>query len=165
MPIYEYKCGGCGRRVSLFFPSFSAAESRTAAGENRCPRCGSADLSRLMSRVRSLRSGNGGDDGTDDDFPDMPGGLGGYDSDPLMDGLEGLDDEDPRTIARWARQMKESMGEELDMGPEFDRALARIEAGEDPDKVMDDMDPEALAGGAMDDEALSEPGLDDFEEA
>ena len=40
----------------------------------------------------------------------------------------------------------------MDMGPEFDQALSRIEAGEDPDKVMEDMDPEALGGlGGMGD--------------
>jgi hypothetical protein len=45
------------------------------------------------------------------------------------------------------------------LGPEFDQALARIEAGEDPDKVMDDMDPEAL-GGTGGDEGMDE----DFDE-
>jgi hypothetical protein len=75
--------------------------------------------------------------------------------------FDGLDEDDPRAVARWARQMKDAMGEELDMGPEFDRALARIESGEDPDKVMEDLDPDALGGPAMDDEALDEVGDDD----
>lgn len=156
MPIYEYDCGGCGRRVSLFFPNFGAVEERTAAGENRCPRCGSADLTRRMSRVRALRHtaasvGMGaGMGGEGDDDGDMAG---------MAAGLEGLDENDPRAVARWARQMKESMGDEMGMGPEFDRALDRIEAGEDPDRVMEDMDPEAMGGmAADDDEALD----DDF---
>jgi putative FmdB family regulatory protein len=133
MPIYEYKCSDCNRRVSLFFPSFSAAESRTAAGENRCPRCEGANLTRLMSRVYSVRSG-----GSDED--DLMGG-----DDAL---LGGLNEDDPREVARWARRMKDNIGEDLDMGPEFDHALARIEAGEDPDKVMQDVDLDALDGGA-----------------
>jgi putative FmdB family regulatory protein len=147
MPIYEYRCGECKRKVSIFFPSFSAAETRIAAGENKCPQCGSGNLTRLMSRARAIRavaSGGGGDDPTEN-------------FDPMLDGL---DEDDPRAVARWARQMKESMGEELDMGPEFDRALARIEAGEDPDKVMEDLDPEALEGGA--DEDFDEGDDDDF---
>lgn len=165
MPIYEYDCGECGRRVSLFFPSFGAVEARTAAGENRCPRCGSADLTRRMSRVRALRhtaahvsmgaglsDGGGGDDG---DMPDEMAGMAA--------GLEGLDENDPKAVARWARQMKESMGEEMDMGPEFDRALDRIEAGEDPDRVMEDMDPEAMGGmGAGDDEAMDDADFGDI---
>jgi putative FmdB family regulatory protein len=150
MPIYEYKCGGCGRKVSLFFPSIAAAELRTAAGENRCPRCDSANLTRLMSRARALRHANIGDSDNvpSDDFPEDFG-----DTDDMGLGNMGLpDDDDPRAVARWARQMKEQMGDEMDLGPEFDRALERIEAGEDPDKVMDDMDPEAMGGADGDDD-------------
>jgi putative FmdB family regulatory protein len=148
MPIYEYRCGECKRRVSIFFPSFSAADSRIAAGEARCPQCSSANLTRLVSRVYTIR---GGGDGDMDDFSEEPDRL-----------LEGLDEDDPRSVARWARRMKDSLGGEVDMGPEFDHALARIEAGEDPDKVMDDVDMDALGGG-MDDEALDEgDGGDDF---
>jgi putative FmdB family regulatory protein len=161
MPIYEYRCGNCKRRVSIFFPSFSAAESRITSGEAKCPRCGSPELSRLMSKVRVVRGGANGGEGSDDfDTQDLPGSSGDFGSDSFMEGLE---NEDPRAIARWARQMKESMGEEGDLGPEFDRALARIEAGEDPDKVMEDLDPDAMAGAPGDDEALDDLGPgDDF---
>jgi putative FmdB family regulatory protein len=148
MPIYEYRCEDCGRKVSLFFGSFSVAERRAEAGEIECPRCGGRKLARLMSRVNMVK---GGDALSEDDMPDMDE-MGGM--------FDGLDDDDPRSVARWARRMKDSLGEEADMGPEFDQALARIEAGEDPDKVMDDMDPEALGGmGGGDDEALGD--LDD----
>jgi putative FmdB family regulatory protein len=132
MPIYEYRCGECKRKVSIFFPSFSAAESRIAAGETRCPQCGSAELTRLMSRARAIRA-------------EVPAGTDLTENPEAM--MDGLDEDDPRAVARWARRMKESMGEDLDMGPEFDHALARIESGEDPDKVMEDLDPDALAGG------------------
>jgi|SRR6186997_270117 len=153
MPIYEYDCRGCKRRVSLFFPSFSAVEARTAAGENRCPRCGSADLTRKMSRVRAIRAASVGV--TDDDhLGDELGGMGA--------GLDDIDEDDPRAVARWARQMKETMGDEMDMGPEFDRALARIESGEDPEKVMDDLDPDAMGGAGADDEALDDADFDDI---
>src|SRR5690348_5540161 len=138
MPTYEYRCGACHRRVSIFFPSFSAAERRTAAGENRCPRCGSPDLTRLMSRFYTVRS-------DDADMEDMS-----EESDSMF---EGMDEDDPRSVARWARRMKDSMGDEMDLGPDFDRALDRIESGEDPDKVMEDLDPEALGGAGADDDA------------
>ena len=149
MPIYEYRCADCKRRVSVFFTSFSAADKRTEAGDIECPRCSGKRLSRLVSKVNMVRGS-----GPVEDY-----GPGDMASDCMddMDGMgrmfEGLDEEDPRSVARWARQMKESMGDEMDLGPEFDQALARIEAGEDPDKVMDDMDPEALGdlGGADED--------------
>jgi putative FmdB family regulatory protein len=50
VPIYEYECGGCKRRVSLLVRSFASAEAP------RCPRCGSVELSRLMSRFSSPKS-------------------------------------------------------------------------------------------------------------
>ncbi|MDQ6693729.1 MAG: zinc ribbon domain-containing protein [Chloroflexota bacterium] len=148
MPIYEYTCGSCKRRVSLFFPNFSAADSRTAAGEIACPRCSSADLQRVQSRANTLRAEAPGGDTLDD----TPDGL-----------MSGLDEDDPRSVARWARRMKDSMGEDLDMGPGFDQVLSRIEAGEDPDKVMEDMDPELL--GEAGDEGMGGDdlgGLDDL---
>jgi putative FmdB family regulatory protein len=123
MPIYEYRCGACRRRVSVFFRSFGAV------GEATCPRCGSADLTRLMSRVAMVRGGGGAEsDGGDDDLD--PTGI-----------LAGLDEDDPRAVARWARRMSDEMGEPME--PEFEAALSRIEAGEDPERVMDEVDGEA----------------------
>jgi putative FmdB family regulatory protein len=149
MPIYEYRCEECRRKVSLFFGSFSVAERRNETGEIECPRCGSKKLERLMSRVNMVR---GEDALSEDSMPDMDGGEGMFD---------GLEDDDPRSVARWARRMKDSLGGEMDMGPEFDQALARIEAGEDPDKVMEDIDPEVVGGmsGTDGDDALDD--LDD----
>ena len=143
MPIYEYKCGGCGRKVSLFFTSFSVAESRAQAGENHCPRCGSPDLSRVMSRARAVRVGGKGEYDGEMGADLGENGMGALDDDLMS----GINQDDPREVARWARQMKESLGEEFDMGPHFDQALTRIEAGEDPERVMGDYDPEAFAAG------------------
>ena len=50
MPIYEYRCNGCGQRASLFFRSISAAVDPV------CPSCKSTDLNRLISRVALLKS-------------------------------------------------------------------------------------------------------------
>src|SRR5689334_12942321 len=95
MPIYEYRCGDCGRKVSLFFGSFSVAERRAEAGEIECPRCGGRKLARLMSKVNMVK---GGDALSEDDMPDMDE-MGGM--------FDGLDDDDPRSVARWARRMKD----------------------------------------------------------
>jgi len=65
-----------------------------------------------------------------------------------------LDEDDLRSVARWARQMQRQTGE--DMGPEFDTALTRIESGEDPDRVMDDLEPSFGAGGDAGDDGDSE---------
>ena len=42
-----------------------------------------------------------------------------------------LDENDPRSMARWARKMGDSLGE--DMGDDFNEMIDRMEAGEMPD--------------------------------
>ena len=46
--------------------------------------------------------------------------------------LADVDEGDPRSMARFARRMRDEMGEE--MGPEFDEAIEQMEAGEFPDE-------------------------------
>ncbi len=50
MPIYEYECHDCRRRVSLLVRRLSSSETPA------CPRCGSTALSRLMSRFTTVKS-------------------------------------------------------------------------------------------------------------
>ncbi len=108
MPIYEYRCHGCRKRTSVFVRSMSIAV------EPRCEHCGSGTLSRLISRVAVARSGGGS--------------LEDFDESMLAD----VDESDPRSMARFARRMRDEMGEE--MGPEFDDAIEQMEAGEFPDE-------------------------------
>lgn len=157
MPIYEYRCEDCRKRVSLFYQSIGLAEAQ--AGAARCPQCGGAQLTRLVSRFNVGRPADraaydpaaAGFDADSADYSDSAGfpGMDEMGGMGAMEGVEdtimpGLDEDDPRSIARWARQMQAQGGE--DLGPEFNSALSRIESGEDPDRVMEDMEP-ALAGG------------------
>lgn len=114
MPIYEYRCHDCKRRVSIFWRSFSDLENKDAAP--RCPRCGGTNLRRLVSRVAVLRS-------EDSHLDDL--------ADPGM--LSGLDEDDPKSMARWMRRMSREVGE--DLGPEFDEVVGRLEAGESPEDI------------------------------
>lgn len=137
MPIYEYRCADCRRRVSVFFRSFNAVT------EPACPRCSGRNLTRLMSKVavhRSATGDDGGDFGGGDDDLDGMGGM-----------LDGLDEDDPRAMARAMRQMSAQMGEPLE--PEMEQALGRLERGEDPESVMAGLGEAADgAGDDLDDE-------------
>ena len=104
MPIYEFSCNNCENRVSVFVRSMNS----DVAG--KCDRCGSEDLSRLISRVTVIKSGG--------DFDSL-------DEDRMM---SGFDENDPKAMAAWARKMQREMGEE--MGPEFDEMVERLERGE-----------------------------------
>jgi putative FmdB family regulatory protein len=108
MPIYEYHCADCKRRVSLLYQTFSAAATATPT----CPNCGSAQLSRLVSRVFQLKS----EDAQLDDLAD-PSSFGD------------LDENDPKSVARWARKLGSQMGE--DLGDDWGEMVDRLEAGDD----------------------------------
>ncbi len=129
MPIYEYRCLDCKRRVSVFWRSFSDLENENARPQ--CPRCGGTHLARLISRVAVLRS----EESRLDNLADA-------------DMLDGLDEEDPKSIARWMRRMSRETGE--DLGPEFDEVVDRLEAGQSPEDVeaaIPDLGGDADLGG------------------
>lgn len=116
MPIYEYLCHDCRRRVSVLWRTFSAVEKNTP----QCPRCGGTNLTRLVSRVAVVRS-------EESHLEDL--------ADPSN--LAGLDENDPKSIARWMRKMSKEMGE--DLGPEFDEVVDRLEAGQSPEEIEEAM--------------------------
>ena len=127
MPIYEYGCYDCRKRVNVFFRSFSEVETKEAT----CPRCGGTHLKRLISKVAVLRSEESRMESL---------------ADPSS--LAGLDENDPKSLARWMRKMSSEMGE--DLGSEFNEVVDRLEAGEDPDAIEKSM-PDLGGGGASDD--------------
>jgi len=115
MPIYEYRCHDCKRRVSIFWRSFGDLEKENAMPH--CPRCGGTNLTRLISRVAVVRS----EASRMNDMED-PGSV-----------LDGLDENDPKSIARWMRRMSQETDEEL--GPEFNEVVDRLEAGQNPEDI------------------------------
>ncbi len=100
---------------------FAEAEGK----QPTCPRCGSANLERLVSRVRVIRS-------EASRLEDL--------SDPSF--LSDLDENDPRSMARMMRRMADEVGE--DIGPEFDEVVGRLEAGESPEEIEKSM-PDLMA--------------------
>ena len=126
MPIYEYRCHSCGRRVSILWYTFSEAEEATP----RCPRCGSENLTRLISRVAVVRSEEARLEAL---------------ADPSYWG--DVDENDPRSLARFMKKMTSELGEDLgDLGDEFNEVIDRLEAGQSPEEIEREM-PE-LAGAA-----------------
>ena len=118
MPIYEYRCADCKKKVSVFFRSFSAVDQ----GQARCPICHGSRLTKLVSKVRVIRgasASSGGEDGFDDSM------------------LDDLNENDPRSLGRMMRRMADETGE--DMGPEFGEVVGRLEKGEDPESIEKSM--------------------------
>lgn len=115
MPIYDYLCPACHNRVSL---RLTYAEYGTKAV--RCPVCGGKDLKRLINRVRIAKS--------EDQRLEAA-------SDPSF--MNGVDENDPKSIARAMKKMGQEMGENLP--PEFDEITNRLESGESPDSIEKSM--------------------------
>lgn len=98
MPIYEYHCHDCRRRVSLLILAPSTAPAP------RCPRCGSEALTRLMSRFATVKS-------EEDRLESL--------ADPSKFG--DLDEDNPKSVARFMKKMGRELGE--DLGEDFDAAV------------------------------------------
>lgn len=124
MPIYEYRCADCRKKVSVFFRSFSVAE-QTAP---HCPLCNGVRLTKMVSKVRVIRGGSPiSEDGPDDSL------------------LDDLNENDPRSLGRMMRRMADETGE--DLGAEFGEVVSRLEKGEDPEAIEQSMPELAELGG------------------
>jgi len=95
MPIYEYRCKECGK-ISEFL-LIKTDETFIP----QCKRCKSKKMSRVLSKVRVIRSEEGRMESL---------------ADPSKWG--GLDEKDPKSMAKWMKRMGKEMGE--DMGEDVD---------------------------------------------
>ena len=125
MPIYDYRCATCHKRFAVFFRSFSEV------GPVTCQHCQAADVTRLAPRVAQVV----GEDARLDRLSD-PSALGD------------VDENNPASVARWAKRLGREMGE--DLGDEFDDAMDELAAG----GMNDDSAPEPMP---YDGSALSAP--------
>lgn len=91
MPIYEYRCRKCGRKNE--FITFRVSE----AVPSTCRHCGSEQIQRIPSRVRVRLS-------EETRLERL--------ADPMR--LGGLDENDPKSMARWMKTMGQEMGEDFD---------------------------------------------------
>lgn len=105
MPIYEYECQKCRRRSSILTMRVSERADPV------CRHCGGKRMHRLMSRFAMPRSEEARMDSL---------------ADPAN--FSGLDENDPKSVARMMRRMGKEMGEEFN-GPEFDEAIEELEHG------------------------------------
>ena len=105
MPIYEYRCNNCHRRVSILV--------RSSCGSlETCPSCGSTELNRLFSTFSVRKS----DQTIYEDIL----------SDSQL--VRGLESNTPSALAEWNKRISRGEG----VAPEYEEMLGRLEAGEMP---------------------------------
>ena len=126
MPIYEYDCRDCRRVVSVLVLRPSAAEAP------RCPRCGGAALTRLMSRFATIKSEEARLESLADLSLALQQGPDFGKTGPADNGarrraqihassLGDVDENDPASVARFMKKMGREMGD--DLGEDFDGVM------------------------------------------
>ena len=135
MPIYEFFCARCNRVYSFL--------AKTAAGKTpQCPKCHALDLKKMVSRFavgRARRPAAADAAGADPDASAGPAADPAAEREMtrLLSAAEDMDENDPRQLGRLLRKMSEATGERLD--GDMEDAVRRLESGEDPERVEDDM--------------------------
>jgi len=129
MPVYEFYCADC-HTVFNFLSRRVNTEKRPA-----CPRCGRPELERQVSRFALSRGRD--EEPSAEGMPDMDGERMERAMESLAGEMEGVDENDPRQMARFMRRFTEATG--VDLGAGAEEAIRRLEAGEDPDRVEEEM--------------------------
>ena len=111
MPLYEYWCQQCQKKVTLYLRGFSSLGAA-------CPQCGTDDLRRLFSTF-SMRKGD------KDIYEDI-----------LTDSqlTKAMIRNDPRAMVEWNKRMSRGMDEEV--APEYEEMIDKMKGGEWPTDLM-----------------------------
>ena len=130
MPIYEYYCKKCNTIYQFF--------SRTINTDTlpKCPSCKRPKLERIMSGFATIS------DSSDEaesamDMPDIDESKMQKAMSMLEKNMDKIDEDDPRQAARLMRDLTSATG--LEMGDSMEEALSRLEKGEDPEKIEQEM--------------------------
>ncbi len=137
MPIYEYACPKC--RVIFNFLSKRLNPDRLPV----CPKCGNKNMVKQMSRFATTRglkepAAKPEGDGPEGPSPDFDDPRVERAMMELERDMEHLDENNPKHMAHMMRKMKDLMPPGT-VPKELDVAIKRLEAGEDPEKIEEDM--------------------------
>lgn len=141
MPIYEFACPKC--RVIFNFLSKRINPDRSPT----CPKCGHRKMQKQVSGFAMLKgspepaapSGDaGGPDAGEPGMPDFDDPRVARVMGEVERDLEHMDENNPRHMAHMLRKMKDILPTGS-VPAEFETALKRLEAGEDPEKIEEDM--------------------------
>jgi putative FmdB family regulatory protein len=136
MPIYEYACPKC--RVIFNFLSKRLNPDRVPV----CPKCGNKKMEKQVSQFAMTRGlqepastsdSEGGEGMPDFEDPRVERAMMELERD-----MEHMDENNPKHMAQMMRKMKDIMPPGA-VPKELDVAIKRLEAGEDPEKIEEDM--------------------------
>jgi putative FmdB family regulatory protein len=128
MPIYEFYCERCNTVFNFYSRSINTTK------QPLCPRCRKETLKRFLSTFSVLRDGSKGESEEPLPFDEqkMERAIGA-----LAREADTIDEDDPRQAANVMRRLSEMAG--LPLGKGMKEAIERMEAGENPDKIEEEM--------------------------
>ncbi len=128
MPVYEFYCCDCHTIFNFL--------SRRVNVEKRpdCPRCGRPALERQVSHFAVSK---GRKEEPVEGMPDIDEERLEKAMMSLAGEMEGVDENDPRQMARFMRRLTEATG--MNLGEGMEEAIRRLETGEDPEKLEEEM--------------------------
>ncbi|NLG17119.1 MAG: zinc ribbon domain-containing protein [Fibrobacter sp.] len=132
MPMYEFYCNDCNTIYTFFSRSINTEKSP------QCPKCHKDGLKRMVSRfaVTGSSKENDADPGEHDlpfDESKMERAL-----ESLASEAESINEDDPRQAADLMRKLSSMTG--LKLGDKMEEALCRMESGEDPEAIGQEME-------------------------
>lgn len=131
MPIYEYYCSKCHTIFNFY------VRSSTNDKKPQCPKCGKKNLEKQISRFAISKGLSEPTASADDPFA----GMDEEKMEQAMMGMAGefenMNEDDPRQMAKVMKKLFDSTG--IDPGDSIQEAIRRMESGEDPDKIEEDM--------------------------
>ena len=138
MPIYEFACPKCRKIFSFLSKRIEPDHLPT------CPKCGNKKLAKQVSRFAMSRglketpAAGPSDAGDDSEMPNMDDPRVMRAMSEMERDMEHMDENNPRHMAHMMRKMKDIMPAGS-VPKELDVAIKRLEAGEDPEKIEEDM--------------------------
>ncbi|HEX4119987.1 MAG TPA: zinc ribbon domain-containing protein [Verrucomicrobiae bacterium] len=136
MPIYEFACPRC-RKIFNFLSKKLQPERLPT-----CPKCGNRKLVKQVSAFAMPRGAKEPSAASEGDpkegMPDVDDPRVARAMAEMERDMEHMDENNPRHMAHLMKKMKDMMPAGT-MPKELDVAIKRLEAGEDPEKIEQDM--------------------------
>jgi putative FmdB family regulatory protein len=129
MPIYEFYCEKCNTVYKFLSKRINTEKNP------ECPHCRDVQLKRKMSLFAAISGRK--EEGPAVDMPPVDEAKMEKAMAMLAREAEGINEDDPRQAANLMRKLSDATG--LKMGAGMEEALSRLERGEDPEKIEQEM--------------------------
>ena len=131
MPIYEFYCSRC--HTIYNFLSKSANTDKIPL----CPKCINIPLARQMSVFAAISSGKAKDNAQDDPYSGLDEKKVESELKKLAAEADKINEDNPRAAVQLMRKFSSMTG--MKLGDGFQEALKRMEQGDDPEKIEEEM--------------------------